>query len=325
LGEAAAATASTTATNNEIATRQRLYDDKRFLMEGYRFLAELHTDYQPIEEAGNLMLLTAPTDLRRRLGAPDEPGDVVFGATAIPLEAWPETNQFRLTHDPEQVELAIKAARHASGYWSKELLCTDQHPILQWITERLLMTMKRDECPLVVARTLQPGELCFCFIGQVSSKAGVPLIVDAHAISFRKGGGFQHRSLEEALDAADFPRLVNDGRTGNVKAAQSLIASAVETSLAQMKVLGQQRYDELIPFLRAEERRLKNWRERRRDLLEPRIEQLGREHPRARKYRKDLEEIDAYRTDREENWRETHFMQASEPSTRLVLVIEGVP
>ncbi len=58
------------------------------------------------------------------------PGEVIFGATAIPSESWPENNQFRLTDDPDRVNLAIKAARNLSGYWSNELLCTDQHPIL---------------------------------------------------------------------------------------------------------------------------------------------------------------------------------------------------
>jgi len=324
LGEANATPASVSTNAEETPSRHRIYTDKAFLLEGYRYLADHHSGYEPIEEVKNLMLLTAPKDLRRTLGASDERGDVVFGATAVPLEAWPDVNQFRLTDDPDQVELAIKAARHTSGYWSRELLCTDQHPILQWITERLLMTIQRDECPLVFARRLQPAELCFCFIGQVSSKAGVPLIVDAHAISFRKGGGFQHRSLADALDAADFTRLVNDGRTGNIKAAQSLIPSDVESSLAHMKVLGRKRYEELLPLLRAEERRLRNWRERRRDLLETRIEQFGAGHPKTQRYRKDLDEMEAYLKDRQENWRETHFNSASEPSTRLVLVIEGV-
>jgi ERCC4-related helicase len=324
LGESGTPSVSRSETPEEAPVRQRLYSDKAFSLEGYQYLADNHSDYQPIEEAGRLMLLSAPKDLRRRLGASDERGDVVFGATAIPLEAWPEANQFRLTDNPDQVELAIKAARHTSGYWSRELLCTDQHPILQWITERLLMAIQRDECPLVIARKLQPGELCFCFIGQVSSKAGVPLIVDAHAISFRKGGGFQHRSLAEALDAADFKRLVNDGRTGNIKAAQSLIPSAVEASLAHMKILGEKRHEELLPLLNAEERRLNTWRDRRRELFKTRIEHLGAAHPKTLRYRKDLEEMDAYLKDRQENWRETHFMAAAEPSTRLVLVIEGV-
>ena len=92
----------------------------------------------------------------------------------MPTEAWPENHQFRLTDDPAQVELAIKAARHTSGYWAKELLCTDQQPILQWITERLLMLMRRGECPFIMSHHLHPGELCFCFIGQVSSRAGMP-------------------------------------------------------------------------------------------------------------------------------------------------------
>jgi hypothetical protein len=60
-------------------SRLRLYDDKRFVLEGYRFLREQNPDYLEIEETGHLMILTAPTDLRRRLGAPDARGDVVFG------------------------------------------------------------------------------------------------------------------------------------------------------------------------------------------------------------------------------------------------------
>lgn len=301
----------------------RLYEDKQFLLEGYRYLAEQNPDYLPIEPSGKLLLLTAPKDLRRRLGVADERGDVIFGATAIPSEAWPEDNQFRLTDDPEQVNLAIKAARNTSGYWSKEMLCTDQHPILQWITERMLMLIQRGECPLVFSRMLEPGELCFCFIGQVISRGGAPLVVDAHAISFRKGGGFQHRSLREALAAAGFDRLVNDGSVGNVQAAQLLIPAAVEESLQHLRKLRDHHIDEMLQPLRAEERRLRRWKTRRSELLESRIEQLGDQHPHARRYRKELEEMEGYLKDREKNWRDTYFNTDAEPATQLALVIEG--
>ena len=325
LGETDEAPAATPADQTPTAppTRLRLYDDKQFVLEGYRYLAEQQPDYVPIEKVGNLMLLTAPKDLRRRLGAPDERGDVVFGATAVPTEAWPEHHQFRLTDDPEQVSLAIKAARNTSGYWSKELLCADQHPILEWITERLLMLIQRGECPIVGSRHLELGELCYCFVGQVSSRAGAPLAVDAHAISFRKGGEFQHRSLHEALDVAEFDRLVNEGKEGNIAAAQLLIPSAIEASVQHMRTLRGQREEELIPLLRREERRLRAWRTRRREILEDRIKQLGDRHPRARRYKKDLEEMNAYLRDREQNWRDTYFTAATEPSTQLVLVVEG--
>ena len=315
----------TEASTDDQPSRLRLYSDKQFLLEGYRYLADLNRDYATIDEVGNLMLLPAPKDLRRRLGSSDDRGDVVFGATAVPAESWPEDNQFRLTDDPEQVELAIKAARNTSGHWSRELLCTDQQPILRWITERLLMLMKRGECPHVTSRHLGSGELCFCFIGQVSSRAGAPLVVDAHAISFRKGGGFQHRSLREALEAAGFDQLANEGKVGDIEAIrQPLVEAAVESSLQHMRELGQQYVDSQMGHLRREDRRLRKWKQRRQELLEARIEKLPPNHRKAKMYRKDLEEMDDYLRDRQENWRDAYFAASAEPSTQLVLVIEGV-
>lgn len=327
LGETDELPPDTSMTDNasQDASRLRLYDDKRFLQEGYRYLADLQQDYKPIEENGQLLMLNAPRELRRRLGAPNEKGDVVFGATAIPAEAWPDDNQFRLTDNQERVELAIKAARNTSGHWSRELLCTDQHPVLQWITERLLMLMQRGQCPHITSRNLAPGELCFCFIGQVSSRAGAPLVVDAHAISFRKGGGFELRSLREALDAAGFDKLVNEGKTGDVSEVQQpLIAAAVDASLQHMQELSQSHIAKLTPYLRREERRLRDWKNRRRDLLESRMEKLPPNHRKARLYRKELDEMDDYLRDRQDNWRDTYFTASAAPSTQLVLVIEGI-
>ncbi|MCP4664021.1 MAG: hypothetical protein GY856_52225, partial [bacterium] len=94
--------------------------DRDFLVDGYRYLASLENQrqpdsYLPLREQGPLVILDAPADLRRRLGTPDARGDVVFGATAIPVEAWPEHGQFHLTDQSQRVELAIKAARATSG------------------------------------------------------------------------------------------------------------------------------------------------------------------------------------------------------------------
>lgn len=307
------------------STRFRLFDDRTFFREGYRYLAgEAGSEYPPLEDRDQMSILTAPTDLKRRLGGPGNPGEVIFGATAIPAESWPENDQFRLTDDPDRVNTAIKAARELSGYWANELLCTDQHPILQWVKERLLMLMKRGECPHITSRKLADGELCFCFIGQISSRAGVPITVDAHAISFRHGGDFEHRSLQEALEAADFANLMNEGKPGNITAAQALIPSAVGSSLDHMRKLGIQAQDSLLGPLRVEERRLKKWSTNRRDLLEGRIEQLSENHAKTRQYKRQLEEMEKYIADRKENWLNTYFTNKVEPSTQLVLVIEGV-
>jgi len=272
---------------------------------------------------GNLIKITAPEDLKRRLGAPDSRGDVIFGATAIPTESWPDNNEFWLTDDPAQVNTAIEAARNTSGYWARELLCSETHPIMQWITERLVMQVKRGEAPFILSENFEPGELCFCFIGQVSSKAGTPLVVDAHAISFRKGGTFTQRPLREVLKTANFEKLINTGAEPNLQAAQVLIHSAVEQSLYRMCQLLEKREKELNPLLIAEERRLRTWRKKREALLETQIEKSGKNSKKGKRYRLMLEEMNDYLKDREKNWRDTHFTAAREPSTQLLLVIGG--
>lgn len=304
--------------------RIRLFSDRQFLLDGYRYLAGQADGWQPLQEQGPLLILSPPKELKRRLGASDAGSDVIFGATAIPEESWPENDQFRLTDDPAQVNLAIEAARHTSGYWSKELLCSEQHPILQWITERLLMQIRRGEAPLVAAGGLAQGDLCFCFIGQVSSRSGTPLVVDAHAVRFSKGGGSPATlPLQEALAAAGFDTITNTGAMPNLQAAQLLVTSAVELSLNHMRVMKTSREKQLMPLLRKEERRLRDWRKHREELLQRRITELGEAHPMARRYKNELESMEEYIKDRELNWRNTHFLAAPEPSTQLVLVIAG--
>ena len=291
----------------EPSSRMRLFSDKEFLMEGYKFLAEQTRGYRPIQEMGNLIKITAPEDLKRRLGAPDMRGDVIFGATAIPAESWPENNEFWLTHDPAQVNMAIEAARNTSGYWARELLCSESHPIMRWVVERLVMQVKRGQAPYILSDRLQPGDLFFCFIGQVSSAAGTPLVVDAHAISFQKGGTVKRHSLKEALEMANFTRLTNTGREPNLEAAQMLIHSAVEQSLYHMKQLLEKREKELYPFLVKEERRLRGWRKRRRELLEDQMKNLSKNSKQATRLRRMLDEMEEYLKDRQQNWRDTHF------------------
>ena len=313
-GEAAADT------SQQSTSRLRLYRDRDFLIEGYRYLAELSPGYRPLQEDGHMVTVDAPEDLSRRLGSPNARTSVVFGATAIPSEGWPKHDQFQFTDNIDHANLAIQAARKTAGHWAKVHLIMEQHPVMQWVSERLVMLMKRGQAPHIRSRYLRPGELCFCFIGQVSSKAGTPLVVDAHAISFEKGGGFKHRSRAEALDAARFSNLINKGEFQSSGAAESLIPSAVEASLEHMVEVKRKRDTHMAPLLRAESRRLRKWRNRRIELLE-RLITAG--DARAKRWRKEIEEINAYLKDREENWQRTYFDASAQPSTRLVLVIEG--
>jgi ERCC4-related helicase len=302
----------------EKETRIRLFSDKDFFTDGY----ELITGKKP-EVHGNLLKITAEKDLKRRLGAPDSRGDVIFGATAIPSESWPDNSEFWLSDDPDRVNAAIEAARNTSGYWAKELLCSESHPILQWVTQRLVMQVRRGEAPFILSDKFAPGEQCFCFIGQVSSVSGTPLLIDAHAISFRQDGNISHHGLREILEKANFEKMINTGAEPDLLAAELLIHSAVTESIGHMRVLLARREKELHPLLIKEERRLRAWSSKRREILEAQIATLGEKSKQAKRFRLMLEEMEEYLNDRQQNWRDTHFTASREPSTQLLLVIGG--
>jgi hypothetical protein len=154
------------------------------------------------------------------------------------------------------------------------------------------------------------------------------MIVDGHAISIFKNEGnpkpeFQRLPLRQALDAIRFDKLTNTGADPNILAAQLLLRPAVKESIDYMHSLKLQRDRQLIPLLRKEERRLKKWKDRREDILRKRIIEYGENSIKSGTLKKLIAEMQDYTDDRQKNWRDTHFQAATQPSTRLILVIEG--
>lgn len=303
--------------------RVRLFSDRDFLLDGYGYLRKQNERvYRSLEVTANTITLNAPEDLKRRLGAPDQKGDIVFGATAIPSEAWPESDLFRLTHLPERMQLAIEAARNTSGYWAAEQFCSERHPILQWLTERIIMQIPKGSAPFVVSPYLEQGSLCFCFIGQLSSLGGTPLVVDAHAITYVPGGFMRQEGLHDVLARAQFERLINTGAQPDMKALRPLLHAAVTSSLEYMRTLKDHHIDKHRPLIQQEEARLEAWLRARKRLVSAQMELFGRESSKS-KFERQLAEAEDYVRDRRRNWREMHFETSDEPSTQLILVIMG--
>jgi len=309
-------------------SRIRLLNNSEFFEQGYRVLKEQigGPDWHPLEHTGQQIIFTPPKELAKRLGAPWVDSEMVYGASAMPEEAWPDEQQLFFTDKPERVDVAIKSALAQKGQWSKELLLTEQHPVMQWLAEKLMMLQKRGEAPLIASPFLEPGELLFCFVGQVSSRAGTPLIVDPHAVSFRKGGQFQIRPLKDALAEVNFEQLANTGKTGTLPdhLLKSFLGSAVDQSINHLKKLKDQRRAQIRPRLDEETARLKHWFERWAERIDSQLTNLPPEGRRATQLRQKREEMEKYLEDRRENWEETHYRATDEATTRLVLVVEGV-
>jgi hypothetical protein len=189
-----------------------------------------------------------------------------------------------------------------------------------------MMLVPRGEAPMIASPYLPEGEMCFCFIGQVSSRAGTPLIVDAHAVSLSKGGKITLRPLRDALARAHFNDLADTGRRGTMAEAllKSFVGIAVDQSLDRMNELRQQRQAETKPLLDREEARLRSWLTRRRARIDEQLAEFSPTSQQAVRARQNLEEAEKYVRDRTQNWKMAHFEAADRPTTRLILAIEGV-
>jgi hypothetical protein len=152
------------------------------------------------------------------------------------------------------------------------------------------------------------------------------LIVDTHAVSYRKGGNIRVRPLKDALAEARFETLANTGRWSRLPddLLAGFVRSAVEQSLVHLRHLKDQRQTTIKPRLDEEERRLNGWFKRWGQRIEEQLQGLPPEGKRATRLRQQLVEMEKYLQDREQNWKDTHLRASDEPNTRLVLAIEGV-
>jgi hypothetical protein len=189
-----------------------------------------------------------------------------------------------------------------------------------------MMLMPRGEAPLIASPYLPPGEMCFCFIGQVSSRAGRPLIVNAHAVTLSKGGGTTIRPLRDALAGAGFDDLADTGKRGSLSEPllKGFVAAAVQRSLEHLHERRLERQAEVKPLLDQEEERLNRWLANRRKRIEETLAGVSPNSQTAIKGRQDLDESEKYVQDRARNWKRAHFDAADLPTTRLILAIEGV-
>ncbi len=176
----------------------------------------------------------------------------------------------------------------------------------------------------MTSRTLKKRELCFLCLGQVVSRTGIPLVADAHAISFYPNGRYQLRPLREALDEIGFGALVNTGEAPNVETSENLLKSAIRWSMNHMVELQDGYSKRVKKALMPEERRLEEWLRRRREFLEDRLARLDEGSRQAETIRQELREIEAEVQDRRENWINSYFKPARQPTTGVVMVIEGI-
>jgi superfamily II DNA or RNA helicase len=174
------------------------------------------------EDQSKTITLTAPADLQVRL-------------RQIPREARTSDNRYVLTVDTDAVKAAIEQARqakHSESSWPAVGYLWPQHPVSEWLRDRVLAHFGRHTAPVLRSPVLAAGQRAILVLGLIPNRKGQPMLVDWKAVVLT-GDGHSAQRLEE-LDAfverADLAgtRLPNPATAFGLDPLQADVRAAVE-------------------------------------------------------------------------------------------------
>lgn len=121
------------------------------------------------DDASLIVSLTAPRDLQARL------------RVSLPLEVRDDNHRYALCARKASVLQAIELARHADSVensWPALHYLWQQHPIMGWLSDRVLTAFGRHRAPVIQCEQLAANEQAFILLGLIPNRKGQPLLVE---------------------------------------------------------------------------------------------------------------------------------------------------
>jgi superfamily II DNA or RNA helicase len=225
-------------------------NDRDFVDEALRFAfadAERELDVRRETSDPEFLSLVPPKDLARRF-------------RALPQSYLAEqqiTERIRLSGDRHYAEAALAAARaNTTSQWPTVGHLSPLHPVIDWLVDKVLAKVGRNEAPVLVADVDRPT---FAVLGSYSNGRGQPQLVEWMAVSVGPDGTIVS-DLFVALRRANVSvTMPNPGRVLPVDRLTSMLPTAVAAArdeLLRRRAVHDAVLDELLADPR---KRLANW------------------------------------------------------------------
>ena len=178
------------------------------------------------DDGAQTIALTAPADLRQRL-------------LQLPREVQRDDDHYVLCADAGRVAAEIESARQARAEddtWPRLHYLWSQHPVLDWLADRVQTAFGRHRAPVIASPRLSDGEQAFLMMGLVPNRKGQPLLVDWQAACRTGNGDFALEPFDAFVQRAGLAAgaLPNPGRALPLDALQRALPAAVAAMRAHM-------------------------------------------------------------------------------------------
>ena len=219
------------------------------------------------DEASRTLTLTAPLDLQQRL-------------RQIPREARDAADRYVLSGQAQRVADAIEQARQAKREepsWPGIHYLWPQHPISEWLRDRVLTHFGRHTAPVLRSPHMAEDERAIVMMGLVPNRKGQSLLVDWQVAILRGNqppvlepfGDFRERA---GLKAGTLP---NPGKPMALEPLQADLKAAVQQMQGHMQQRQQAFAADMAIRLQDTLANLKHLQTRQIEQLELRLEKQG--------------------------------------------------
>ncbi|MEM5299073.1 DEAD/DEAH box helicase [Burkholderia sp. JPY481] len=173
-----------------------------------------------------VIALTAPRDLQERL-------------RQLPREVQADNDHYTLCASAKRMMDAIEIARQARSEeetWPQQHYLWPQHPIMEWLGDRVLTHFGRHKAPLLQSHKVAPDEQAFILMSLIPNRKGQPLLVDWQVASRNGDGAFALESFDAFIERAGIRAggLPNRGETLSLQVVQAKMQQALPLAVKHM-------------------------------------------------------------------------------------------
>ncbi|MBU1282133.1 MAG: DEAD/DEAH box helicase [Gammaproteobacteria bacterium] len=170
------------------------------------------------DAASQTLTLTAPRDLQIRL-------------QQLPREA--QRERYTLCADPLRMVQSIEQARQARAEddtWPTMDYLWPQHPIIEWLGDRVLTTFGRHKAPVISSPHLAVGEQALIMLSLIPNRKSQPVLVEWQVAVQKPGESWRLEPFEAFIARAQISAegLPNSGQPRDSQSLQAGLPQAVQ-------------------------------------------------------------------------------------------------
>lgn len=199
-----------------------------------------------LEDDGALLAFAPPKDLVHRLSA--LPADY--------LRTHDVKKRMKVTFDRALAARKLAEARDQKTLWPDIAYLSDLHPLVDWVTDKVLVQLGRQTAPVIVARVDEPAYLVQ---GVYSNHFGQPTVVEWMAVA---SGRVLPGKMPDILAAAGVgPDMTNTGRPIDLGPLTARVRDAVATARRHLEERRAHYDAEIVAPLNDYRDHLESWRQ----------------------------------------------------------------